>query len=95
MLMLFEKLGYYSFLPARRYASTGTSYAITCTSYASTGTSYASTCTSYASTGTSYGPVSVSVCMSQVGVLSKRLGELGCFLGWILGPSFDLSYRVL
>jgi len=67
MLMLFEKLGYYSFLPARRYASTGTSY----------------------------GPVSVSVCMSQVGVLSKRLGELGCFLGWILGPSFDLSYRVL
>jgi len=39
----------------------------------------------YASAGTSYGPVSVrpsvclSVCLSQVGVLSKRLNESGWF----------------
>ena len=34
----------------------------------------------YASAGTSYGPVSVCLCLSQVGVLSKRLNESGWFL---------------
>ena len=33
----------------------------------------------YASAGTSYGPVSVSLCMPQVGVLSKRINESGWF----------------
>jgi len=52
----------YAFLPARRYASAGTSY----------------------------GPVSdclsacVCVCLSQVGVLSKRLNKSDCFLSWEL-----------
>jgi len=30
--------------------------------------------------GTSHGPVSVSLCLSQVGVLSKRMNESSCFL---------------
>jgi len=34
----------------------------------------------YASAGTSCGPVSVGLCLSQVGVLSKRLDESGWFL---------------
>jgi len=34
----------------------------------------------YASASTSYGPVSLCVCLSQVGVLLKRLGEWGWFL---------------
>jgi len=44
----------------------------------------------YASAGTSYGPVSVSVsvclslCLSQVGVLSKGVDGLICFLAWRL-----------
>ena len=41
----------------------------------------------YASAGTSYGPVSVSLCMPQVGVLSKRINESGWFLAWEL-PSY-------
>ena len=36
----------------------------------------------HASAGTSYGPVSVclSVCLSQVGVLSKQLNKSSCFM---------------
>ena len=34
--------------------------------------------------GTSQGAVSVSVCLSQVGVLSKRVNESGWFLAWEL-----------
>ena len=34
----------------------------------------------------------LSVCLSQVGVLSKRLNESGCFG---MGASFRLSYSVL
>jgi len=61
----------YAFLPARRYASAGTSY----------------------------GPVSdclsacVCVCLSQVGVLSKRLNKSDCF--FVMGASIDLYYTVL
>ena len=39
----------------------------------------------YPSAGTSYGPVSVSVCLSQVGVLSK----------WMDGSSWFLAFRLL
>jgi len=46
----------------------------------------------YASAGTSYGPVSVSlsVCLLQVGVLSKEMNGLICFFG--TEASFDQSY---
>jgi len=48
----------------------------------------------YASAGTSYGPVSVSVCLSQVGVNSIETdGRIGLVFG--KGPSIDLSYPVL
>ena len=36
----------------------------------------------YATAGTSYGPVSVCVCLSQVGVLSKRMDGIIWFLAW-------------
>ena len=39
----------------------------------------------------SYGPVSVSVCLSQVGVLSKRLNESG----WFLARELPLTYPTL
>ena len=47
-----------------------------------------------ASTGTSYGPVSVclSVCLSQVGVLSKRMNELS---SWFLTRELSLTYPTL
>jgi len=38
----------------------------------------------YASAATSYGPVSVCLCLSQVGVLSKRMNESSWFLLWEL-----------
>ena len=44
-----------------------------------------------ASAGTSYGPVSVCLCPSQVGILSKRLNESSWFLAWEL-PSTYLHY---
>ena len=53
----------------------------------------------YASAGTSHGPVSVrlcvclSVCLSQVGVLSKRMNESSWFFG--TGASFDPRFTVL
>jgi len=37
-----------------------------------------------ASPGASYDSVSVCVCLSQVGVLSKRMNELSWFLAWEL-----------
>ena len=38
----------------------------------------------YASAGTSYGPMSVSLCLSQVGVLSKRSSESSwCLALWL------------
>jgi len=33
----------------------------------------------HASMGTSYGPVSVGLCLSQVGILLKQMNELSCF----------------
>jgi len=47
----------------------------------------------YASAGTSHGPVSVclSVCLSQVGVLSKRLNESS----WFLARELHLTYPTL
>jgi len=44
----------------------------------------------YASTGTSYGPVSVCLylCLSQVGVLSKRMNESSWFLVWELPSTY-------
>ena len=48
----------------------------------------------YASTGTSYGPV--SVCLSQVGVLSKRLNESDCFLVRVLPSTYlTLCYKTI
>ena len=47
-----------------------------------------------AGAGTSHGPVSVCVCLSQVGVLSKRLSETSWFLAWEL-PSTHFHYTVL
>ena len=44
--------------------------------------------------GTSYGPVSVCVCLSQIGVLSKRLNE-SCWVFFGMGASFYLSYSAL
>jgi len=45
----------------------------------------------YASAGTSYGPVSVCVCLSQVGFLSKRFKRMdGIIWFWAYGASFDL-----
>ena len=38
----------------------------------------------YASAGTSYGPVSVRLCLSQVGVLSTGINRLVWFLAWRL-----------
>jgi len=51
-----------------------------------------------ASAGTSYGPVSVSVCLSvclsQVGVLSKRMNGLVWFLTWgLLSTSLTLCFK--
>jgi len=46
----------------------------------------------YAGASTSYGPVSVRVCLSQVAVLLKWLGESSCFFG--TEASFDQSYNV-
>ena len=47
----------------------------------------------YASTGAIYGPVSVCVCQSQVGVLSKLMNESGWFLAWELYLTYP-KYRV-
>jgi len=50
----------------------------------------------YTSAGTSYGPVSVclSHCLSQVGVLSKRLNESSWFLAWDLLSAYPtLRYK--
>ena len=38
--------------------------------------------------GTSHGPVSVCVCLSQVGVLLKRMNETGWFLAWELHSTY-------
>jgi len=48
----------------------------------------------YSSAGTSHGPVSVrlSVCLSQVGVLSKRLDESSWFLAWELPSTHPTLY---
>jgi len=47
---------------------------------------------SYASAGTtSSGPVSVCLCLSQVGVLSKRMNESG----WFLARELPLTYPTL
>ena len=44
--------------------------------------------------GTSHGPVSESVCLSQVGVLLKRLNESGWFLAWELHSTYPtLCYK--
>jgi len=45
-----------------------------------------------ASAGNSYGPMSVCVCLSQVGVLLKQINESGWFFG--MRASIDLSYTV-
>jgi len=42
----------------------------------------------YAGAGISYGPVSVCVCLSQVGVLSKLMNESGWFLAWQLTSTY-------
>jgi len=44
----------------------------------------------HASVSTSYGPLSVSLCVcpSQVGVLSKWLNKLGWFLAWELPSTY-------
>jgi len=38
--------------------------------------------------GTSHGPVSVCVCLSQVGVLPKRMNESGWLLAWELYSTY-------
>ena len=38
--------------------------------------------------GTSHEPVSVCVCLSQVGVLLKRMNETGWFLAWELHSTY-------
>jgi len=44
--------------------------------------------------GTSYGPVFVCVCLSQVGVLSKRLNESSWILAWELHSTYPtLCYK--
>jgi len=42
-----------------------------------------------AGVGTSYGP-SLCLCLSQVGILSKRLNELGWFLAWKLVSTYPI-----
>ena len=46
----------------------------------------------YASMGTSYGPVSVSLCLSQVSVLSKWMNR---FINLFFGMEADQLYTVL
>jgi len=43
----------------------------------------------YASADTSYGPVSVCLCLSQVGVLSKRMNKSGWFLAGELPSTYS------
>jgi len=46
------------------------------------------------SAGTSYGPVSVSVCLSRVGVLAKGMNGLICFMARrLLSTSPTLSFK--
>ena len=48
----------------------------------------------YGSAGTSYGPVSVSVCLSQVGVLSKWMDRSSWFVACVLLSTYPtLCYK--